>query len=138
MSLATLLAVLLVSQQVGAACSACDVWGAAACALMYCRAAAAAAGVAVQAWVAVCQGVGGLTNPVGVGYKPGPWKPDIQMPIPEKTEPTVYMAPYTIYRPKIEFHTKGGSIVLCWSRRGAGPHAAQAAAAPMPMQQHQQ
>jgi hypothetical protein len=72
------------------------------------------------------QGIGaGITNPVGVGLKPGPWKPDIQMPIPEKTEPTIYMSPYTVYRPKIEFHTKGNTH----ARQSASPAAAAASAA---------
>lgn len=44
---------------------------------------------------------------MGVGAGLGPWKPDVQLPIPEKTEATVYMAPYTVYRPKMEFHRKG-------------------------------
>ena len=68
----------------------------------------------MQAWLAVGQSagvsVGTLTSPVGVGAGIGPWKPDVQLPIPEKTEATLYMAPYTIYRPKIDFHTKGEQL----------------------------
>jgi hypothetical protein len=44
---------------------------------------------------------------MGVGAGIGPWKPDIQMPIPEKTEASLSMTPYTVYRPKIDFHRKG-------------------------------
>lgn len=66
---------------------------------------------ALQTWLAVGQSlgvsVGTLTSPMGVGAGIGAWKPDVQLPIPEKTEATLYMAPYTIYRPKIDFHTKG-------------------------------
>jgi hypothetical protein len=38
---------------------------------------------------------------------PGLWKPDIQFPIPEKTEAVITMEPYTYYKPAMEFHTKG-------------------------------
>jgi hypothetical protein len=66
----------------------------------------------MQAWLAVAQSLGVTTGtltkpPIGVGPGLGVWKPDVQMPIPEKNEATLYMAPYTVYRPKIDFHRKG-------------------------------
>jgi hypothetical protein len=62
-----------------------------------------------QVWLAVGQGVstGTITSPMGVGAALGAWKPDVQLPIPEKNEQSIYMAPYTIYRPKMQFHRKG-------------------------------
>lgn len=70
-----------------------------------------ASGVVAQVWLAVGQSLGvstgTMTSPMGVGAALGPWKPDVQLPIPEKTEASVYMAPYTIYRPKMSFHRKG-------------------------------
>lgn len=49
----------------------------------------------------------GITKPHGIGGGPGIWKPDIQMPIPEKVTPHITMEPYTYFKPAMEFHTKG-------------------------------
>lgn len=69
------------------------------------------------AWLAAGQG---LTQPIGVGNLPGPYKPDIQLPIPEKVEPTIYMEPYTIYKPVMQFHTKGFCVPrMAWNLQGA-------------------
>lgn len=50
----------------------------------------------------------GLTKGLGVGAAIGSWwKPDIQMPIPEKVEATISMQPTTVYKATMELHTKG-------------------------------
>lgn len=73
---------------------------------------------AQQAWLAAAQGI---TKPKGVGNTgPGIWKPDIQFPIPEKTEAVITMEPYTYYKPAMEFHTKGFCIPRqAWQLQGA-------------------
>lgn len=66
--------------------------------------------VVLQPWLATGQGI---TKPLGVGNAGGGiWKPDIQMPIPEKTEAVISMQPYTMYRPQMDIHTKGATT-LC-------------------------
>jgi hypothetical protein len=47
---------------------------------------------------------------------PGIWKPDIQFPIPEKTEAVITMEPYTYYKPAMEFHTKGTAAAAAAER----------------------
>lgn len=46
---------------------------------------------------------------------PSIWKPDIQMPIPEKAEAVITVEPYTYYKPAMEFHTKG-VFVTAWQQ----------------------
>eukprot|EP00775_Hariotina_reticulata_P012536 gene12536-12669_t len=68
--------------------------------------------IATQAWRCTGQGI---TRPKGIGsdgFKL--WKPDIQMPIPEKVTPHITMEPETYYKPQLEFHTKG----FCIPRQG--------------------
>jgi hypothetical protein len=60
---------------------------------------------------------------------PGLWKPDIQFPIPEKTEAVITMEPYTYYKPAMEFHTKGTMAVAGLAAAAAAPAAPAAAAA---------
>lgn len=62
---------------------------------------------APQTWHVAGQGI---TKPIGVGNTGfGIWKPDIQFPIPEKVEPVITLEPYTMWKPAMEFHTKGAA-----------------------------
>lgn len=64
---------------------------------------------------------GTATSPMGLGAGIGPWKPDVQLPIPEKTESSIYMAPYTVYKPKMAFHRKGEQQLQQQEEPEAGP-----------------
>lgn len=77
-----------------------------------------------QVWLAVGQSfgvsTGTITSPMGLGAGIGAWKPDVQLPIPEKTESSIYMAPYTVYKPKMQFHRKGFCVPrMAWTLQAA-------------------
>eukprot|EP00775_Hariotina_reticulata_P009677 gene9677-9835_t len=63
----------------------------------------------------------GITNPHGIGSDGfNLWKPDIQMPIPEKVTPHISMEAEVYYKPQMEFHTKGFCIPRNgWQLQGA-------------------
>jgi len=73
----------------------------------------------------------GVTNPHGIGsHGFNIYKPDIQMPIPEKVTPHITMEPETFYKPQMEFHTKGrwclaGALYWCSLAQSTHPATAQ-------------